>query len=175
MKKNLLTLLTFALVVVNLVLTAIIAITIVPEVQKVNNLVTTVANAIDLDLQAAVDADSSESVSLADIYVYDIPNTEGETLTVPLKKGSDGKQHYALIRVTLSLNMNSEAYTTYQEDLDSYQSIMRSEIIDICTQYTIDEWSADQAGIQRQIRDQLNARFGQGFVASVGFSTATVN
>ena len=26
-----------------------------------------------------------------------------------------------------------------------------------------------------QIRDQLNARFGQGFVASVGFSTATVN
>ncbi|MBO6214563.1 MAG: flagellar basal body-associated protein FliL, partial [Lachnospiraceae bacterium] len=86
MKKNLLTLITFALVVVNLVLTAIIAITIVPEVQKVNNLVTTVSNAIDLDLQAAVDADSSESISLADITPYEIP----DTLTINLKTGSDG-------------------------------------------------------------------------------------
>ena len=161
--------------VVNLVLTAIIAITIVPEIKKVNSLVTTVSNAIDLDLQAAVDADSSDALSLSDIMPYDVPADAAENITVPLKKGSDGKQHYAILKVTLSINTQSEAYATYSEELDSYQSIMKSEIINICTQYTIDEFQTDQATIQRQIRDQMNARFGQGFVASVGFSTATVN
>ena len=50
MKKNLLTIITFALVLVNIVLTSILTITIMPEVKKVNELVTRICDAIDLDL-----------------------------------------------------------------------------------------------------------------------------
>lgn len=52
MKKNLITVITLALVVVNLVLTVILTITILPETQKANELITKVCSAIDLDLES---------------------------------------------------------------------------------------------------------------------------
>ena len=50
MKKNLMTVLVLALVLVNLVLTAILTISILPETKKANELITQVCNAIDLEL-----------------------------------------------------------------------------------------------------------------------------
>ncbi|MBQ1720291.1 MAG: flagellar basal body-associated protein FliL, partial [Lachnospiraceae bacterium] len=73
MKKNLLTIITFALVLVNIVLTSILTITIMPEVKKVNELVTRICDAIDLDLQAATGAESTETVSLENVESYNLP------------------------------------------------------------------------------------------------------
>ena len=172
MKKNLLTMITFALVVVNLVLTAILAITIVPEVQKVNSLVTTISNAIDLDLQAAANADSSESIGLENIEVQEIP----ETLTINLKPGEDGKIHYAIVGVTLSINTTSEAYATYGgENFQQWISIIKSTINRVCIQYTFNEFQTEQNTILRNLKEELNAQFGDGFVANVGFSSVTLN
>ena len=48
MKKSVITLLTLVLVLVNLVLTALLTFTIMPETKKANELITKVADAIDL-------------------------------------------------------------------------------------------------------------------------------
>lgn len=53
MKKNLMSVLILALVLVNTILTAILAIGIIPSVKKSNQLVETVASAIDLELNGA--------------------------------------------------------------------------------------------------------------------------
>lgn len=49
MKKNLITVIVLALVLVNLVLTAILTITILPETKKANELITQVCSAINLE------------------------------------------------------------------------------------------------------------------------------
>lgn len=168
MKKNLLVILTFALTLVNLVLTAILAITIMPEVKKVNEFVTIVCDAIDLDLQAATGAESTESVSLENVDVYAL----ADDLTINLKNSTNGESHIAVIGVTLSLNKNSESYTTYGGDMDTYSGIIKSTINSVVSQYTLEEIKEDQSAVQRQIKNELNAQFGNGLVVNVGFSKA---
>ena len=51
MKKNLMSVLILALVVANLILTAILMISVVPQTKKANELVTKVCSAIDLELE----------------------------------------------------------------------------------------------------------------------------
>ena len=52
MKKNLMSVLILAMVMVNLVLTALLTLTVFPQAQKANELVTKVASAIELDLES---------------------------------------------------------------------------------------------------------------------------
>ena len=82
MKKNLITVVILALVVVNLVLTAVLTISIVPETKKANELITKVCSAIDLDLVAG-DTAGSLSIDVADMKDYAV-NTGG-TMTINLK------------------------------------------------------------------------------------------
>ena len=64
MKKNLMSVLILALVLVNTILTAILAIGIIPSVKKSNQLVETVASAINLELNGA-NGESAASVPMA--------------------------------------------------------------------------------------------------------------
>ena len=71
MKKNLMSVLILALVLVNTILTAILAIGIIPSVKKSNQLVETVASAINLELNGA-NGESAASVPMAQIETYDL-------------------------------------------------------------------------------------------------------
>ena len=89
MKKNLVTVITLALVLVNLVLTVVLTISIVPETKKANELITKVCGAIDLDLESG-SATSAENIPIEDLEVYNIE----DKMTINLKKGEDGKDHF---------------------------------------------------------------------------------
>ena len=97
MKKNLISVLILALLVVNLVLTAILTITILPETKKSNELINQVCSAINLELKSGEGTDAS-TVPIDDIETYDIP----DSMTINLKRGDDGKDHYAVLTVSLS-------------------------------------------------------------------------
>jgi len=171
MKKSLLTVITFAICLVNLVLTAVLAIAIVPETKNVNALVTKVTSAIDLELEAAAAEANGSDVTIDKIYVYEF----ADPMTINLKKGEDGEDHFALIGITLSINTESETYQTYNsENLDTYLGLMQSEINSIISSYTIEEIRNDQSAAQEEIKDALNALFGSSdFIVSVGFYSAT--
>ena len=169
MKKNLLTIITFALVLVNIVLTAILTITVMPQVKKTNEFITKVCDAIDLDLQAATGAESTLNVSLENIATY----TLSDKLTINLKPGADGKSHFAVLTVILSLNKNSDSYATYESTMDDYAGIIADTVNTVVSQYTYEEITADQSAVQRQIKNELNAKFGNGLIVNVGFPTAT--
>ena len=95
MKKNLMSVLILALVLVNTILTAILAIGIIPSVKKSNQLVETVASAINLELNGA-NGESAASVPMAQIETYDLENE----MTINFKKGEDGKDHYVVLKAS---------------------------------------------------------------------------
>ena len=171
MKKNLLTIITFALVLVNIVLTSILTITIMPEVKKVNELVTRICDAIDLDLQAATGAESTENVSLENVESYNLP----DSLTINLKPGADGATHYGVVSITLSINKKSESYETYGANITGgmYDGIISDTVNATISKYTYEEITADQSAVQREIKNELNAKFGSNLIVNVGFSKVT--
>ena len=106
MKKSLLTMITLALVLINLLLTAIIAIAIVPEVKNVNSLVSKVAAAIDLNQNGASTEDGSDgssSVPISDQTMIAIGGDDGLTINL---KSSDGDTHIAVVHAQLVMNCN---------------------------------------------------------------------
>ena len=168
MKKNLISVLILALLVVNLVLTAILTITILPETKKSNELINQVCSAINLELKSGEGTDAS-TVPIDDIETYDIP----DSMTIKLKRGDDGKDHYAVLTVQLSLNKGDPDYETYQPTLDTKQSLIKNEINTIVAEYTYDQIRDNQQQVQDAILKDLQKLFDSDFIVSVGFSSAT--
>ena len=164
MKKNLITVITLALVVVNLVLTVILTITILPETQKANELITKVCSAIDLDLESG-SATSNANIPIDQIEVYNIDDEQ----TINLKQDGDGKDHFAMITVSISMDTkNSDLKPQVEEKVN----LIKGDINNIVSQYTIDEIKNNQSAVQDEILKDLQKMFGSDFIVAVGFPTA---
>lgn len=177
MKKNLLAVITFVLVLINLVLTGIITFVLVPYVKQANSLVTSVATAIDLEQKAGANEESggSGAYSIDKLEVYDVNDPKDDKgMTINLKKGADGKDHYAVLKVSLSINTESDSYKEYKETLDSKKSLITNKINDVVSKHTIEEVRDDQRAIQNEILKAIQDLYGvDDFIVDVGFSSAT--
>ncbi len=167
MKKNLITVITLALVVMNLVLTVILTITILPETKKANELITKVCSAIDLDLESG-SATSSANIPIDQIDVYDIEDQQ----TINLKSSGDGKEHFAVITVSISMDKKNKDYKDLQPEVENKVELIKGEINNIVSQYTIDEIKNNQSAVQNEILKDLQKMFGSDFIVAVGFPTA---
>lgn len=167
MKKNLITVITLALVVVNLVLTVILTITILPETKKANELITKVCSAIDLDLESG-SATSNANIPIDQIDVYDIDDEQ----TINLKSSGDGKDHFAIITVSISMDKKNKDYKDLQPEVENKVKLIKGEINNIVSQYTIDEIKNNQSAVQNEILKDLQKMFGSDFIVAVGFPTA---
>ena len=167
MKKNLITVITLALVVVNLVLTVILTITILPETKKANELITKVCSAIDLDLESG-SATSNANIPIDQIEVYDIEDQQ----TINLKSSGDGKDHFAMITVSISMDKKNKDYKDLQPEVEKKVELIKGEINNIVSQYTIDEIKNNQSAVQNEILKDLQKMFGSDFIVAVGFPTA---
>ena len=171
MKKNLITVIILALVLANLILTAILVFTIIPQTKKSNQLIDQVCSAINLELQSGENTPATPEVPIEDVETYAI--TDG--FTVNLKQGEDGKQHYAVFSVSLSLNTKSDGYKTYggSEGLAAKVTIIQSEINTIVNGYTLDEFNANgYQSVKDDILKTLQDMFGgSDFIVGVNFSS----
>ena len=131
MKKNLITVITLALVVVNLVLTVILTITILPETQKANELITKVCSAIDLDLESG-SATSNANIPIDQIEVYNIDDEQ----TINLKQDGDGKDHFAMITVSISMDTKNSDYKELKPQVEEKVNLIKGDINNIVSQYT---------------------------------------
>lgn len=171
MKKNLISVVVLALVLVNLILTAVLTITILPETKKANELITQVCSAIDLELKSGSASSSITDVPIDQVATYDVNGGEG--MTVNLKDSADGSKHYATVAVSVSMDTENEGYKNYGETLTERESLIKSEINRVISEYTYDEFNADHQGVQDAILEALQQLFGSDFIFSVGFSTVT--
>lgn len=172
MKKNLMSVIIMALVLANLILTAILAFTIIPQTKKSNELIDQVCSAINIELEGGQNKDVA-AVPIEDIEVYNIT----DSFTVNLASNGDGKKHYAIFSVGLSMNTKSEGYKTYggAEGLTEKETIIRSEINSIVSAYTVDEFGSDaQKSVKQEILEAMQAMFGgTDFIVGVNFSSVT--
>ncbi len=167
MKKNLITVITLALVVVNLVLTVILTITILPETKKANELITKVCSAIDLDLESG-SATSNANIPIDQIDVYNIEDQQ----TINLKSSGDGKDHFAMITVSISMDKKNKDYKDLQPEVENKVELIKGEINNIVSQYTMEEIKDNQSAVQNEILKDLQKMFGSDFIVAVGFPTA---
>ena len=112
MKKNLMSVLILALVLVNLILTGILTITILPQTKKSNELVNKVCSAIDLELESG-DGTESASIPMDQVETYKIE----DAMTINLKTGADGETHYVKLTASISMDSKNDGYKTYGEDM----------------------------------------------------------
>ncbi|MCR5143996.1 MAG: flagellar basal body-associated FliL family protein [Lachnospiraceae bacterium] len=167
MKKNLLTVVTLVLVLVNLVLTLLITMTIVPEVKQANALITKICSAIDLDLESG-SATSNANIPVEQIELVEIGE---ENMTINLKPDGDGKTHVALIKVTLSLNNTAEDFDDVKAQTEAKKKLIEGKIFDIVSSYTMDELQGNQAAVREDLLENLQQMFGTDTIIDVTFSS----
>lgn len=165
MKKNLLSILILALLIVNLVMTAIMMFSVTGAMRSTSALVGKIATVLDIEL--AVDP-GSETISIEDTATYTI----ADTMTIPLKDegtGGDGKDHYALMKVTLYMNTKHEDYAKYgmPEKLMEREEMIKSEIISVVRSHTRDEFKNDSEGIYAEIVSRLQKMYNSRFIYRV--------
>ncbi|MCI8328005.1 MAG: flagellar basal body-associated protein FliL [Lachnospiraceae bacterium] len=168
MKKNLMSVLILALVLVNTILTAIMAIAIVPQTKKSNELVNSVASAIKLEMNGDSSAKAT-SVPMDQITTYDLENE----MTINFKPGDDGKEHYVVLKASISMDNKSDGYKDYGAGIAEKSSIITNEINNVVSSYTYEEFRSDQQAVQDEILKNLQVLFDSDFIVSVGFSSVT--
>ena len=167
MKKNLMTVIILALVLVNLVLTAILAFTIIPQTRKSNQLSDKIASAIDLELEDGSGKDTA-AVPVEDIEVYDIE----ASFTVNLSPSGDGKDHVAVFSIGLSLNTKSDGYKSIGiEGLKAKETLIKNDINTIVSGYTMEQFREDEQSVKDAILEDLQEMFGSDFIVGVSFSS----
>lgn len=165
MKKNLLSVLILALLVVNLVLTAIMLFSVTGAMSSTTSLVGKIATVLDIELAA----DQNNEVSIEDTETYTI----ADTMTIPLKDEVDSegkvKEHYAMVKVTLYLNKKHEDYSKFgsEEDLAAREEMIKSEIIAVIRSHTMEEFKDDSEGIYAEIVTRLQKMYNSKFIYRV--------
>lgn len=170
MKKNLMSVLILALVLVNLVLTAILTITILPQTKKSNELINQVCSAINLELQ------SGEVTDVSQIPVDQLATYSLETeFMINLKDSGDGKQHIAQLSVSIYMDKENKDYKTYgtEAKLAEHQNLIENEINRTVNEYTIDDMTNNQQGVQDAITKNLQKLYNSDFIVGVGFTKIT--
>ena len=170
MKKNLISSVILALLVVSSVLWSITLLSVSGTNRKTAALVTDIAAAINLDLGGQTEEEKQEvTVSMADVVTYDITD-----LTVPLQKGENyEKEHYSMLSVTLSMNSKDKDYKTYG-DLSARESLIKGEINDAVSQHTADEARENSHAIEEEILQRVQAMFDSQFIYDVTFSSILI-
>lgn len=168
MKKNLISILILALLVVNLILTAVMMFSTMSSVKKTNALVTSIASVLNIELEGDTETSTEDdgTVSIADTATHDIE----DSLTISLKKGEDGKDHYCVVNVSLMMNTKSEDYATYGATIGDNDSLFKSIIIEVIGSYTIDEAQSDPEALRDAILARIQEAYGSTFIYKVAFS-----
>lgn len=166
MKKNLLSVVILALLVVNLILTGIMMFSCVSANKKTAALVNDIASVLDLELTGGgSNTEEVAAVSVADTEIYNI----ADAMTVALRPSEDGKEHYCMCEVSFSMNKTHEDYETMSPMVATQESKIRSIIIGVIGGYTKEEAQANQKAIENEILEQVQQMFGSNFIYEAYF------
>lgn len=172
MKKNLISIAILVLLVVNVVLTSVMMFSVVNTNKKTAAFVTQVASAIQLEL-GGEEEQEEVSVSMADLDTYTISD-----MTIQLKPSvtvnDDGEEtskvHYVSTSVVLSMNKNDEDYKTYSADLEAKADLIKGEITEAFSRYTMEELSEDAQIVKDDILTRVQTLYGSDFIFDITLS-----
>ncbi|MBR4984051.1 MAG: flagellar basal body-associated FliL family protein [Lachnospiraceae bacterium] len=169
MRKNMLSILILALLIVNIVLTAIMMFSVTGTAKKTSALIDDISAAINLDLKNQ-DATSTSAVvvdvPIEDIQVFAIP----DEMTIPLAKGADGKEHYYLVAVSLSMNTKHADFKKLSPSVTTQVDLIKGEIISVIGSHTLEEVQESPDAIRMEILKRIQTLFDSQFIFNVTFT-----
>lgn len=174
MKKNLLTVLILALLMVNIVLTSVMMFSMMSTNNKTAKLVNHILTALNLELGTPGEGDQDqEGVPLENIAVYNITGS----MTIPLAMAEGGKQQYIVFDVSLSMNTKNPDYKKYgdAESMSARESLIKDAITSVVTSHTRDECRGNFEGLKEEILQSIQKLFGSNFIFDVGISGVKYN
>ena len=169
MKKNLISVIILALLIVNIVLTAIMMFSVTGASKKTAALVDNIATALNLELSSGTEgAGAEEAVSMADTETYSF----AEPMTIPLKKNEgEDKDHYCVVSIPLSINTKADGYQEYgsADSLATLEGLIKDEINSVFAHYTAEEARDNQEAIKKEIIGRIQTMFDSKFIYNVSF------
>lgn len=165
MKRNLLSVLILALLVVNIVLTGIMMFSVVGTSKKTAALVTDIATILQLEVGTA-DGEGKEDLNVDDIEMYNI----ADSMTIHLRTAEDGRDHYCIVSVALSMNKKNADYKKYSGKLADYESLIKGEVDQVIGNYTKEEAEANKEAIADEILTRIQDLFDSTFIVDVVFT-----
>ncbi len=170
MKKNLLTIVILALLLVNIALTAVMMISVTSTNNKTATLVNTIATVMNLELTDGTEESAVEPISLADTEVYAIQGG----MTIPLKVvvNADGKekQSYMVCEISLQINKNHEDYKAMNELVATNETLIKDAIRRVISSKTEAECRDNEEGLKAEILKAVQDLFDSDFIYSVALS-----
>lgn len=161
MKRNILTVVVIAIVLINTALTSVLVFSVVPAANRTNQLVDKIASMVDLELESK---DGKGQVSVTDTATYDL----SDALTINIKS-NDGQDHYALVSVSLRENKKNADYETLKDTVKSNKNKIENIVTNVFQKYTKDEILNKQDAIKAQILTQIQELFKSDFIFEVTF------
>lgn len=165
MKRNLLSILVLALLVVNIVLTAVLMFSVVGTNNKVAALVTDIGTILQLDM-GTESGDSGQDLNVEDIEMYNI----ADSMTIHLKTAEDGKDHYCIVSVALSVNTKHDDYKKHGTSIANYESLIKGEVDQVIGSYTKEEAEANKEAIANEILTRIQELYDSTFIVDVVFT-----
>lgn len=162
MRKNILTVIILAMALINIVLSAIIIFVIVPTSNKTNNLVSKVAQIIDLELESP--EAEAQKITVSDIAVYEFEDKQ----TINLKKSDDDK-HYAILYLSVSVNKKHKDTETLQPMIEENEYAIKEIVYDEFSKYTIDNVRENKDVIKENVLRKIQDYFNSDFIVNVSF------
>ena len=169
MKKNLLTVLILALLIVNIALTGVLMFSVMSTNKKTAELVTNIATVMNLELATPSEDDGAPKVSLADTEVYNLNGA----MTIPLaaEVTADGKtkQSYIVMEIALSMDTKNKDYKKYS-DLSERESLIKDAITSVVSAHTESECRDDYEGLKAEILTAIQQLFQSDFIYQVSIN-----
>ena len=162
MKRNLLSVLILALVLVNVALTAVMMISVTSTNKKTAALVDSIAMVLNLEIEKK---EEEAPIPITDLDIYAIP----DEMTILLKADESGQSHYAMVSLSIAMNTKDEDYATYQPMVSQRESLIKSEIMEAFGSYTKAEVESDSSIVANDIKQRLQTMFDSKFITDVSF------
>lgn len=162
MKKNMLTVIIMAITIINTVLLGVLIFAIVPSANKTMKLIDRVSSIVDLELEAP--EGKAEVVAVSDIATHTI----ADKLTISLKS-DDGESHYAVVKVSISMNTKNKDYETLSAKVADNEFAIKEIIADEFSKYKKDEVVPNKDSIKDLIIIRLQEYFKSDFIINVSF------
>ena len=179
MKKNLLSIIILALLIVNLGMTGFMMLSVMTTNSQTAKLISDIAAALELEANGGETGGFSGSAS-GQVAVTDMATwgfTGDDKLTITLKPDSNGQGYYMVVEVVFSLNKASADYETLgtDEQLESMKNLVKAKINDTLAAYSKEELENTEVGnleiAKEQILESVQEMFNSNFIYDVNFSS----
>ena len=166
MQKNLVSIIILALLVVNIILTSVMLFSVTGTMKRTSSLIDGIAMALSLELgEDILKEAAAEAVPMENVVIHQIP----EEMTIPLAVGADGKDHFCLVSVSLSMNSKADGYKEYGGTVSEKEDLIKGEIVSAISGYTVEEAKADTDALREDILKRIQKLYGSEFIYNVVF------